>query len=80
MNTTPVPRPSRRVVYGILALVVLLCLAAAIWWGISLWEQRRFENGCVYENVRYELGDERPDGQCVCAYGPEKWKWMWNCR
>lgn len=75
------PDPTRRLTfaYGIITLIIVLCLAATIWYAAALWDVYRFENACAYVGAQYELGDERPDGQCVCAYGPEKWKWMWNC-
>ncbi|HNT77094.1 MAG TPA: hypothetical protein PKH77_18950 [Anaerolineae bacterium] len=67
------------IIYTLVALIAILCLAAA-WFVVALWDEYRFENHCTYEGVCYEPGDERPDGECVCLYGPTKRKWQWNCR
>jgi hypothetical protein len=54
--------------------------ALALFCGIGAWNSTRTKNLCVYKETSYTLGAERPDGQCICAYGATKKTWVWNCK
>jgi hypothetical protein len=57
------------------ALVACLVLYAFVVWNVA-----RVHNNCVYEGVKYQYGDYRPDGECICVSGYSHQEWVWNCR
>ena len=64
---------------GCLAVVGCIAIVVGVY-ALQIWNDNRFENNCVYEGVEYQLGDYRPDGECICRWGRTKQKWVWNCR
>lgn len=81
MRNAPHLSREKQIVMAFIGCVVLVSLLGClVLYLLRVWQDYRFENDCIYEGVRYQLGEYRPDGECQCLYGYTKQKWVWNCR
>jgi len=75
------PKEMEKTVILFGCFVIAVCLIAfMLLYILNVWNDYQFENQCVYEGIEYQLGNYRPDGECICVYGRTKQKWVWNCR